>query len=131
MYRDDCKYTKEHEWIRIEGDVGTVGITAFAIEQLGDVVHLELPEPGSRFGAGESFGTVESTKTVSDLYMPAAGEVTARNDSLLQAPEDLPSDPHGKCWLIKVKMAAGGGSGSTGLMTAAEYERYIKDEADK
>lgn len=131
MYRDDCKYTKEHEWIHIEGTTATVGITPFAIEQLGDVVHLELPAPGSRFGAGESFGTVESTKTVSDLYMPTAGEVTARNDDLLQAPEDLPSDPLGKGWLIKIHMSSGGAASQPALMSAAEYERYIKDEANK
>jgi glycine cleavage system H protein len=127
MYRDDYKYTKEHEWIHIQGDVGTIGVTQYAVDQLGDVVHLELPEVGARFGAGESFGTIESTKTVSDLYSPVTGEVIARNEDMLQAPEDLPGDPHDKGWLIKLRF-----SGTpSGLMTASEYQSYIKDEAAK
>ena len=127
MYANDRKYTKDHEWIKIENDSGTVGITAYAVEQLGDVVHLELPEVGTRFKAGESFGTVESTKTVSDLFMPVDGEVVARNDALLDAPEELPEDPHGKAWLVKIKMTGT----QTSLLSAADYDKYIQDESAK
>lgn len=126
-YTDDRMYTKEHEWIKIAGDTATVGVTAFAVEQLGDVVHLELPEVGKKFKAGESFGTVESTKTVSDLYMPADAEVLARNEALLNAPEDLPEDAHEKGWLLKIKVT----NAPTNLMSAAAYERYIEDESKK
>lgn len=126
MYANDRKYTKEHEWIKIENDRGTVGITAYAVEQLGDVVHLELPEVGTRFKAGESFGTVESTKTVSDLFMPVDGEVVARNDALLDAPEELPEDPHGKAWLVQIKI-----TGTAPLLSAADYDKYIQDESAK
>jgi glycine cleavage system H protein len=127
VYANDRKYTKDHEWIKIENDSGTVGITAYAVEQLGDVVHLELPEVGARFKSGESFGTVESTKTVSDLFMPVDGEVVARNDALLDAPEELPEDPHGKAWLVKIKITGT----QTSLLSAADYDKYIQDESAK
>lgn len=127
MYAKDLKYTKEHEWIKIEGTTAKVGITAFAVEQLGDVVHLELPSVGATFEAGASFGTVESTKTVSDLYMPVKGEVVARNEALLNAPEDLPEDPHGAHWLIEIKIIGP----TDALLDAASYEKYIADEASK
>jgi glycine cleavage system H protein len=127
VYANDRKYTKDHEWIKIENDSGTVGITAYAVEQLGDVVHLELPEVGTRFKAGESFGTVESTKTVSDLFMPVDGEVVARNDALLDAPEELPEDPHGKAWLVQIKMTGT----QAALLSAADYDKYIQDESAK
>ena len=126
-YSIDRKYTKEHEWIKVEGDKATVGITAYAVEQLGDVVHLELPEVGKKFKRGDSFGTVESTKTVSDLYMPAAGEIVARNDALIDAPEELPDDAHEKGWLVKIKVSEIGND----LLSASEYEKYIEDEANK
>ena len=127
MYANDRKYTKDHEWIKIENDSGTVGITAYAVEQLGDVVHLELPEVGTRFKSGESFGTVESTKTVSDLFMPVDGEIIARNDALLDAPEELPEDPHGKAWLVKIKITGA----QTSLLSSADYDKYIQDESAK
>ncbi|NBO38781.1 glycine cleavage system protein GcvH [bacterium] len=125
-YPKELHYTKEHEWIRVDGTDGVVGITSFAIEQLGDVVHLELPKVGSKFKAGESFGTIESTKTVSDLYMPAAGTVTEVNTSLTQAPEDIAQDPHGKNWLIKVSLEGTPGN----LMTSDQYMKYIAEEAN-
>jgi glycine cleavage system H protein len=128
-YSNDRKYTKEHEWIKLDSasQTATVGITAFAVEQLGDVVHLDLPEVGKKFKMGDSFGTVESTKTVSDLYMPATGEVVARNNELVDAPEDLPDDAHEKGWLVKIKVT----EVSKDLLSAAEYEKYIQEEANK
>ncbi len=122
-YPTELQYTKEHEWIRVEGSNGIVGITAFAIEQLGDVVHLDLPKVGAKFKAGESFGTIESTKTVSDLYMPVAGTVTEVNTALTNAPEDITQDPHGKNWLVKVTLEAS----PSNLMTADQYQKYIAE----
>jgi len=119
----ELQYTKEHEWIRVEGSNGIVGITAFAIEQLGDVVHLDLPKVGAKFKSGESFGTIESTKTVSDLYMPVAGTVTEVNTALTNAPEDITQDPHGKNWLVKVTLEAS----PSNLMTADQYQKYIAE----
>lgn len=126
QYSNELQYTKEHEWIRLEGSHGTVGVTAFAIEQLGDVVHLDLPKVGAKFKAGESFGTIESTKTVSDLYMPVSGTVTEVNSALTNAPEDIAQDPHGKNWLIKVELDGT----PANLMTADQYQKYIADAAN-
>lgn len=122
----DAQYTKEHEWIRVKGDTAEIGITSFAIDQLGDVVHLDLPKAGSQFKAGESFGTIESTKTVSDLYMPATGTVVEVNSALLQAPEDVAVDPHGQHWLLKVSVS----EAPTGLMSSEQYAKYIAEEAN-
>lgn len=125
QYPKELHYTKEHEWIRVDGANGVVGITAFAIEQLGDVVHLDLPKVGAKFKAGESFGTIESTKTVSDLYMPAAGTVVEVNSALTNAPEDITQDPHGKNWLIKVTLEGT----PENLMSAEQYQKYIAEAA--
>ncbi|MEY3901161.1 MAG: glycine cleavage system protein GcvH [Pseudomonadota bacterium] len=125
QYPKELHYTKEHEWIRVDGANGVVGITAFAIEQLGDVVHLDLPKVGAKFKAGESFGTIESTKTVSDLYMPAAGTVVEVNSALTNAPEDITQDPHGKNWLIKVTLEGT----PANLMSAEQYQKYIAEAA--
>lgn len=123
QYPKELQYTKEHEWIRVEGSNGTVGITAFAIEQLGDVVHLDLPKVGAKFKAGETFGTIESTKTVSDLYMPVAGTVTEVNTSLTNAPEDIQQDPHGKNWLVKMTLDGA----PSNLMSSEQYLKYIAE----
>jgi glycine cleavage system H protein len=123
QYPKELQYTKEHEWIRVDGTAGIVGITAFAIEQLGDVVHLDLPKVGAKFKAGESFGTIESTKTVSDLYMPVAGTVAEVNTALNNAPEDITQDPHGKNWLVKVTLEGD----PSNLMTADQYLKYIAE----
>lgn len=123
QYPKELQYTKEHEWIRVDGRAGIVGITAFAIEQLGDVVHLDLPKVGAKFKAGESFGTIESTKTVSDLYMPVAGTVAEVNTALTNAPEDITQDPHGKNWLVKVTLEGD----PSDLMTADQYLKYIAE----
>jgi glycine cleavage system H protein len=125
-YPSDYRYTKEHEWVRVEGDVATVGITDYAQHELGDVVYVELPKPGAKLNAGQSFGTVESVKAVSDIYAPVAGEVTEVNSSLSETPEAINKDPHGKAWLIKLKLADSSAVGK--LMNAAAYEAFIADK---
>lgn len=102
-YPTDLKYLDSHEYIRVEGDTATIGITAFAIDQLGDVVFLELPEVGSVLEKGTSFGSVESVKAVEDLYAPVSGEVLERNEAAIEAPETLVEDPYGKGWLLKIR----------------------------
>jgi glycine cleavage system H protein len=126
MYPSDYRYTKEHEWVRVEGDIATVGITDYAQHELGDVVYVELPKPGAKLNAGQSFGTVESVKAVSDIYAPVAGEVTEVNSSLSETPEAINKDPHGKAWLIKLKLADSSAVGK--LMNAAAYEAFIADK---
>jgi glycine cleavage system H protein len=118
-------YTKEHEWIEVKGDVATIGITKFAIEQLGDVVHLDLPKVGTAFKSHDTFGTIESTKTVSDLYTPASGKVTEVNTALTNAPEEIAEDPYVKGWLIKMTLD----EAPTKLMTAAEYAKYVAEDS--
>ncbi len=127
MYPEDRRYTKEHEWVRLEGDRGTVGITDYAQEQLGDVVFLELPEVGRRLAPGEVFGTVESVKAVSELYAPVAGEVVEVNSALTQKPEVVNSDPHGAAWMMKVKLADP--AAVAGLMDGRAYQAYVESEA--
>jgi glycine cleavage system H protein len=120
------KYTKEHEWIDVAGDVGTVGITDYAQEQLGDVVFVELPKPGAKIETGKSFGTVESVKAVSEIYAPASGEVIGVNSELQNKPETINSDPHGAAWLIKVRLT--NAKGISDLMDAAAYEAYVAEK---
>ena len=103
-YPEDCLYTKEHEWIRVNGKTGVVGITHYAQKQLGDIVFVELPKVGDHFDTNESFGTVESVKAVSEIYCPVAGEVTEINEAVVNSPETLNSDPHGDAWLIEIKI---------------------------
>src|SRR5450755_1027490 len=104
-YPENFKYTKEHEWVLVEGDQGTIGITDHAQNELGDIVFVDLPKPGATVTRGQTFGSVESVKAVSDIYAPVSGEVVAINELLGSAPETLNSDPHGAAWLIKVKLA--------------------------
>ena len=122
MYPADCKYTKDHEWIKVEGDAGLVGITDYAQKQLGDVVYLDLPQVGRPLKVGESFGTVESVKAVSELYSPVSGVVTAVNSALAEKPEKVNSDPHGS-WLIEVKLASP--SELDALMAAEQYSELV------
>lgn len=122
-YPTDLKYTKEHEWIRVDGDTGTIGITDFAQQQLGDVVYVELPEVGSMITAGQVFGTIESVKAVSELFAPVTGEVVETNSSLKDRPDHVNSKPH-ESWMVKVKMANAGDLAS--LMDAAAYEQLIQ-----
>lgn len=103
-YPDDLKYSDTHEYARLEGDIVTVGITAFAVDQLGDVVFLELPDVGDVLAKGQTFGTVESVKAVEDLKAPISGTVIERNDPLLDAPEQLAEDPYGDAWMLKIRV---------------------------
>jgi glycine cleavage system H protein len=119
------KYTKDHEWIDVQGNSGTVGVTAYAVEQLGDIVHIDLPEAGKTYKAGDSFGTIESTKTVSDLYMPVAGKITAVNAALKSAPESLQADSYKNGWLVKIEMTSAADAAK--LLDAAAYEAFIKE----
>ncbi|MEP7188084.1 MAG: glycine cleavage system protein GcvH [Roseiflexaceae bacterium] len=119
----ELQYTKSHEWIKIEGDSATVGISDYAQDSLGDVVYVELPDVGASYEAGQPFGAVESVKAASDLNMPVGGEVTEVNDPLLNQPELLNSDPYGDGWLIKIKLAQGVGA----LMSAEVYEKYVDE----
>jgi glycine cleavage system H protein len=121
----NLKYTKDHEWIDVQGNSGTVGVTAYAVEQLGDIVHIDLPEAGKSYKAGDSFGTIESTKTVSDLYMPVTGEVTAVNQTLKSAPESLQTDSYKNGWLIKIEMT--NTSETSGLLDAKGYDAFVKE----
>ncbi|HEY9643028.1 MAG TPA: glycine cleavage system protein GcvH [Coleofasciculaceae cyanobacterium] len=103
-YPDDLKYLDSHEYVRLEGEIATIGITAFAIDQLGDIVFLELPEVGDALEQGETFGTVESVKAVEDLKAPVSGTVVERNEPLLDTPEQLAEDPYGEAWMLKIRV---------------------------
>jgi len=122
-YPKNYRYTKEHEWVNVEGGMATIGITDYAQHELGDVVFVELPKPGTKIESGKSFGTVESVKAVSEIYAPATGEVIEANAELHNTPEKINTDPHGTAWLIKVRLANAAELG--GLMDAAGYEAYI------
>jgi glycine cleavage system H protein len=126
-YPKQFRYTKEHEWVEVKGDVATIGITDYAQHELGDVVFVELPKPGAKIETGKSFGTVESVKAVSEIYAPASGEVVEANGELHNTPEKLNTDPHGAAWLIKVRLTNPAEVGK--LMDAAAYEAYVADKA--
>jgi len=126
MFPADLKYTKDHEWLKPAGDgTALVGITNYAQDALGDVVFVDLPEAGATFGEGEEFGTVESVKTVSELNMPAAGEVLEVNDTLGDHPEAVNEDPYGKGWLVKIKLTGD----LSGLLDATAYEALVSAES--
>jgi glycine cleavage system H protein len=125
-YPKSYRYTKDHEWIDVKGDLATIGITDHAQHELGDVVFVELPKPGAKIEAGKSFGTVESVKAVSEIYAPAAGEVLEANGELQNTPEKINSDPHGTAWLIKVRLS--NPTAISSLMDAAAYEAYIAEK---
>ncbi|MBC7660254.1 MAG: glycine cleavage system protein GcvH [Chitinophagaceae bacterium] len=120
----ELKYTREHEWVRLEGNTAAIGITSYALEQLGDVVHLDLPKVGETFKAGSTFGSIESTKTVSDLYMPITGKVTEINAAIAKKLEGLSDDPYVAGWLIKISFASNDGE----LMAPADYQKLIAEE---
>src|SRR5689334_21565441 len=126
MYPENFRYTKEHEWIRVDGGTATIGITHHAQEELGDIVYVDLPKAGAQLTVGHVFGSVESVKAVSDIYSPASGEVTEVNESLADAPEKLNADPHGAGWLVKLRMSDP--SEIQSLMNAADYQAYIGAE---
>ncbi|MBI3399673.1 MAG: glycine cleavage system protein GcvH [Deltaproteobacteria bacterium] len=122
----DIKYTKEHEWVRVEGNIATVGITDYAQDSLGDVVYLELPSDGTAVTKDETFGVVESVKAVSDLYSPIGGTVIEINDALIDNPEVINDDPYGDAWMLKVEMNNHGELED--LLTADEYKKYVEEE---
>jgi glycine cleavage system H protein len=126
MYPDNFRYTKEHEWVKVDGDTATVGITDHAQKELGDIVYVDLPKPGATAEKGKTVGSVESVKAVSDIYSPVSGEVTAANDLLATAPEKLNQDPHGEAWLFKLKLSSP--DEMKELMSAADYAKYAGEE---
>ncbi len=126
MYPDNYLYTKEHEWIRVEGDTGTVGITFHAQNELGDIVYVDLPKPGTTIEQGKSFGSVESVKAVSDIYSPVSGEIVSVNEILSTAPEKLNQDPHGEAWFVKIRLSVP--AEIEQLMSAADYQAYLGAE---
>lgn len=125
---ENLHYSKDHEWVRVEGDTAVIGITDHAQEQLGDVVYVELPKAGDEFAANESFGSVESVKAVSELFTPVSGAVTDANQSLADEPEKVNQDPYGDGWMIKIEMRTPGEVDS--LLTPAEYEDFTKAESE-
>ena len=124
----DTRYTRDHEWVRLDGDIATVGITDHAQQALGDVVYVSAPAPGSKVTAGEPCGEVESTKSVSDIFAPVDGEVLEANAELGENPGVVNSDPYGAGWLFKVNLPGADGELPPGLITAAEYEELIASE---
>jgi len=124
MYPNNYRYTKDHEWVVVENGVGTVGITVHAQDELGDIVYVDLPTVGATVAKGDTFGSVESVKAVSDLYSPISGEVAEVNSALNDAPEKLNADPHGEAWLIKVKLTDPAEVES--LLSAEDYQNYLK-----
>jgi glycine cleavage system H protein len=127
MYPQEYRYSKDHEWILVEGGVGRVGITEYAQKQLGDVVFLDLPEVGRTLKAGEQFGTVESVKAVSELYAPVTCEVVRVNTALAEKPETINKDPHGAAWMIEVRITDQATLGA--LMDGPAYQAYVDSEA--
>ena len=124
MNPQDCRYTKDHEWVRFDGDIATVGITDHAQRELGDVVFVELPEPGTQVTQGQSFGVVESVKAASDLYAPISGEVVETNSALQDAPDQVNQQPYEGGWMIRVRAA--NASETDTLMDADTYEAYLQ-----
>ncbi len=125
---EDLHYSKDHEWVRVEADVATIGITDYAQNSLGDVVYVELPKAGEEFAANESFGSVESVKAVSEVFSPVSGTIVAANESLNDEPEKVNNDSYGEGWMIRVRMSSPGEVDS--LLTAAEYEDFTKAETE-
>ena len=125
---EDLHYSKDHEWVRVEGDQAIIGITDYAQNSLGDVVYVELPKAGDEFAASEPFGSVESVKAVSEVFMPVGGAITGINESLADEPDKVNTDPYGAGWMIRVVMANPGAVDS--LLTAAEYEDFTKAESE-
>ena len=126
MYPEDLHYSKQHEWVRLSGDVGAVGITDHAQKELGDIVYVDLPRVGTKVEQAKVMGSVESVKAVSDLYSPVSGEVIEINDALSTAPEKMNESPHGDGWLIKIRLSAS--DELVGLLSATDYEKYVAEE---
>jgi glycine cleavage system H protein len=126
MYPTNFRYTKEHEWVRVEGDVGVMGITDHAQNELGDIVYVDLPKPGSPVEKGKTMGSVESVKAVSDIYAPISGEIVEVNETLATAPEKINEDPHGAAWLVKIRLSNSGEIQQ--LLSADDYQKYLGEE---
>ena len=124
MYPTECLYSKEHEWVRVDDAVVTIGITEFAQQELGEVVYVELPEVGQVFDTNDEIGTIESVKAVAEVYTPVAGEILEINDAVVEDPELLNEDPHTEGWLIKIRFSSA--SDLKSLMNAEQYEEYVK-----
>ena len=124
MYPENYRYTKEHEWVIVEGETVTIGITDHAQQELGDIVYVDLPQPGDAVAFSKTLGSVESVKAVSDIYSPVTGEVIEVNETLADAPEKVNEDPHGEAWMVKVKLSAP--EEIVNLLTASEYEAYLE-----
>jgi glycine cleavage system H protein len=123
---ENLRYSKDHEWVLVEGDVATIGITDYAQHSLGDVVYVDLPRVGDRFGSHEAFGSVESVKAVSEIFTPVAGEVTEVNDGLNDTPEVVNNDAYGEAWMLKIKME--NPNEVDGMLSAEEYEEYLSSQ---
>lgn len=123
----DLKFTKSHEWVRLDGDLATIGITDHAQEELGDITYLELPDIGDALSAAEAFGVIESVKAASDIYAPFDGEIVERNDAAVDSPEVVNASPYGDAWLLKVRL--NDPSQLDGLMSASEYDQLLEQEA--
>ena len=124
-YPADFLYSQEHEWIQVNGDEATIGITAFAQQELGEVVYVELPEADQNFSQGDEIGTIESVKAVAELYIPVSGVVLEVNEAVVDDPEVLNDDPHGEGWLVKIRMSNVAELGS--LMSAAAYDAFLRE----
>jgi glycine cleavage system H protein len=120
---EELEYTRSHEWVRTDDDTATIGITDYAQEELGDIVYVELPEEGDTFDAGDSFGSIESVKAVSDLYTPVGGEIVEVNEALNDSPEKINEDPYGDGWLVKLRVSEEGD-----LLSASDYEQLLEEE---
>lgn len=126
MTPDDLLYTKEHEWVRLSEDIGTVGITDHAQKELGDIVYVELPKVGDKFDAGQAFGSVESVKAVSELFLPVSGEVVEINDDVGNAPETINADPYKNGWLVRIRLRDS--AETADLMSNEEYDEYTAEQ---
>src|ERR1700726_173079 len=126
-YPAKYRYTKQHEWTDVNGDVATIGITDYAQQELGDVVFAELPKVGAQVKAGQSFGSIESVKAVSEIYTPVSGEITEINSALVDAPEKINKDPHGAAWLVRIRLSDP--KETAALMDATSYQAYIATQA--
>lgn len=124
---ENLRYSKDHEWVSVDGDIATIGVTDYAQHSLGDVVYVDLPRVGDSFATHEAFGSVESVKAVSEIFTPVAGEVSEVNDGLNDAPESVNNDPYGAGWMLKVKMT--NPNEADGMMSAVEYEEYLSANA--
>jgi len=127
-FPEDLKYSKEHEWCRVDGKIATIGITWHAQDALGDIVYCELPDAGDELSVDQTFGVVESVKAVSDLYAPVSGKVLEKNDGVIESPEGLNEDPYGDAWMLKVELSDP--SEVERLMSKADYEAFLEKSAD-